>query len=63
MKAEQRRNNNLSGISLFKIPLKARREGSLQRCPPGGIGMFHYDSPWQPISSTQEVIGPFQQPN
>lgn len=63
MQWELQSNNNLSGISLFRIPWKARWEGRLQRSPPGGTGMFHYDSPWQLISSAQEVVGPFQQPN
>lgn len=63
MKGEQQCSNNFSGNSLFKIPSKAYWEESLQHGPPGGTGMFHHDSPWQLISSTQEAISPFQQPS
>lgn len=67
MQRELQSNNNLSGISLFRIPWKARWEGSLQRSPPGGTGMFHYDSPgsssvlrrkWSAPSSNQTNLFP-----
>lgn len=63
MEGEKQCNNNLSGIRLLNMPWKAWWKEKLQPAPPGGTGMLHDDNPWQLISSTQEVIVPFQQPS
>jgi len=64
MEGEQWHNNSLSSISLLNMPWKTQWWEQRQQCAsPEDTGMFHDDSPWQLISSTQEAVIPFQQPN